>query len=153
MRTDIGQAFDRPSTSYSILPRPKEILRGNPGISAGRTLIAGALPRHPAGRILSPRTSFRRDGVAVPAQRHHRSGATASRFRRNGITVPARRHHRSGATASPFRRNGVNNPPRMSRGANRVANRRRLSSPFQNSPIPADAGLHPLSFGCRHGFR
>ena len=35
-----------------------------------------------------------------------RSGATASPFRRNGIAVPAQRHHRSGATTSPFRRNG-----------------------------------------------
>ena len=34
------------------------------------------------------------------------SGATASPFRRNGIAVPAQRHHRSGATASPFRRSG-----------------------------------------------
>ena len=49
--------------------------------------------------------AFRRNGVGVPAQRHHRSGATASPFRRNGITVPARRHHRSGATPSPFQGN------------------------------------------------
>ena len=54
--------------------------------------------------------AFRRNGVGVPAQRHHRSGATASPFRRDGITVPAQRHHRSGATASPFRRNGVTVP-------------------------------------------
>ena len=54
--------------------------------------------------------AFRRNGIAVPAQRHRRSGATASPFRRNGITVPARRHHRSGATASPFRRNGITVP-------------------------------------------
>ena len=31
---------------------------------------------------------FRRNGIGVPAQRHHRSGATASRFRRNGATPP-----------------------------------------------------------------
>jgi len=60
-------------------------------------LIAGVWPRHSAGRILSPRTSFRRDGVAVPAQRHHRSGATASPFRRNGITVPAQRSEQPAA--------------------------------------------------------
>ena len=39
----------------------------------------------------------RRDGVS--RKPHRRSGATASPFRRNGITVPAQRHHRSGATA------------------------------------------------------
>ena len=55
---------------------------------------------------------FRRNGVAVPAQRHHRSGATPSPFRRNGIAVPAQRHRRSGATASPFRRNGITVPAR-----------------------------------------
>ena len=48
--------------------------------------------------------------AAVPAQRYHRSGATAPPFRRNGITVPAQRHPRSGATASPFRRNGITVP-------------------------------------------
>ena len=42
---------------------------------------------------------FRRNGIAVPAQRHHRSGATGRRFRRNGVAVPAQRGHRSGATA------------------------------------------------------
>ena len=36
--------------------------------------------------------------AAVPAQRYHRSGATASPFRRNGTPVPAQRHRRSGAT-------------------------------------------------------
>ena len=45
---------------------------------------------------------FRRNGITVPAQRHHRSGATGWPFRRNGITVPAQRHHRSGETGCPF---------------------------------------------------
>ena len=48
--------------------------------------------------------AFRRNGHPVPAQRHHRSGETASPFRRDGIAVPAQRHHRSGATATPSRR-------------------------------------------------
>ena len=34
---------------------------------------------------------FRRNGIAVPAQRGGGSGATASRFRRNGVAVPAQR--------------------------------------------------------------
>jgi len=56
----------------------------------------------PAARGRSSRTgrAFRRNGITVPAQRHHRSGATGSPFRRNGITVPAQRGRRSGATAS-----------------------------------------------------
>jgi len=68
----------------------------------------------PAARGRSSRTgwAFRRNGITVPAQRHHRSGATGSPFRRNGITVPAQRHHRSGATGSPFRRNGIHHPAR-----------------------------------------
>ena len=41
-------------------------------------------------RFLHPRP-FRRNGIAVPAQRGGRSGATASRFRRNGVAVPAQR--------------------------------------------------------------
>ena len=49
-------------------------------------------------RVLLQARRFRRNGVAVPAQRYHRSGATVSPFRRNGITVPAQRYHRSGAT-------------------------------------------------------
>ena len=40
--------------------------------------------------------------AAVPAQRHPRSGATASPFRRNGTPVPAQRHRRSGETRWPF---------------------------------------------------
>ena len=32
---------------------------------------------------------FRRDGVAVPAQRHHCSGGTVTPFRRDGTPVPA----------------------------------------------------------------
>jgi len=28
------------------------------------------------------------------------------------VTVPAQRHHRSGATPSPFRRNGIHHPAR-----------------------------------------
>ena len=40
----------------------------------------------PIRRFLHPRR-FRRNGIAVPAQRGHRSGATASPFRRNGIAV------------------------------------------------------------------
>ena len=67
---------------------------GQPG-RGGRPVVSRCVARR-----------FRRNGIAVPAQRHHRSGATASRFRRNGIAVPAQRHRRSGATASPFRRNG-----------------------------------------------
>ena len=52
------------------------------------------------GRGGSSRTGwpFRRNGIAVPAQRHHRSGATVSPFRRNRVAVPAQRHRRSGAT-------------------------------------------------------
>ena len=38
----------------------------------------------------------RRDGHPVPAQRHHRSGATASPFRRNGITVSRQLNTRFG---------------------------------------------------------
>ena len=38
----------------------------------------------------------RRDGHPVPAQRHRRSGATASPFRRNGITVSRHLNTRSG---------------------------------------------------------
>ena len=56
---------------------------------------------------------FRRNGVAVPAQRYHRSGATGWPFRRNGITVPAQRGGRSGATASPFRRDRMPVPARQ----------------------------------------
>ena len=50
---------------------------------------------------------FRRNGVAVPAQRGGRSGATGWPFRRNGVAVPARRGGCSGATGWPFRRDGV----------------------------------------------
>jgi len=47
--------------------------------------------------------AFQGNRIAVPAQRHRRSGATASPFRRNGITVPAQRHHRFKAFEHPFR--------------------------------------------------
>jgi len=48
-------------------------------------------------------TPFRRNGITVPAQRHHRSGETATPFRRNGIAVPAQRHRRFKASEHPFR--------------------------------------------------
>ena len=82
---------------------------------------------------------FRRNGVAVPAQRHHRSGATASPFRRNGIAVPARRHHRSGATASPFRRDGITVPAQ--RGGRPGA----TASPFRRNGATVPARRHPPS--------
>ena len=54
--------------------------------------LSGAPRRRKAARMrfLHPRP-FRRNGIAVPAQRGGGSGATASRFRRNGVAVPAQR--------------------------------------------------------------
>ena len=72
---------------------------GQPG-RGGRPVVSRCVARR-SGATASP---FRRNGIGVPAQRHHRSGATASPFRRNDITVPAQRHHRSGATGGPSRR-------------------------------------------------
>ena len=52
----------------------------------------------------------RRDGYPVPAQRHHRSGATASRFRRNGITVSRHLNTRFGR-AGQVKRGGQTGGP------------------------------------------
>ena len=66
------------------------------------------------------------------------SGATVSPFRRNGITVPAQRHHRSGATASPFRRNGVTVPvsTRLINSAGRQRLPQRSATRFARTPLP-----------------
>ena len=65
------------------------------------------------------------------------SGATGWPFRRNGITVPAQRHHRSGATASPFRRNGVAVPVLYTiNSAGRQRLPQRSATRFARAPLP-----------------
>ena len=57
--------------------------------------------------------AFRRNGHPVPAQRHHRSGETASPFRRNGTPVPARLAPRLGRSRR-VKRGGRPPGPRFS---------------------------------------
>ena len=72
-----------------------------------QSVSRGFCTRGGSGATVSP---FRRNGITVPAQRHHRSGATVSPFRRNGIAVPAQRHRRSGATVQPCPGTGLPKP-------------------------------------------
>ena len=98
---------------------------------ANSSPAVGRLLSAPHGRSGATGWPFRRNGIAVPAQRYHRSGATGWLFRRNGVAVPAQRSGRSGATVIPFRRNGIPAPARQgnrsySLNLNKLRGRQRL---------------------------
>ena len=116
----LGQIYDRAQVTFAramdVLLQGGRTPWGNPNAAGFVSIHVGIrtrpllLPPQFVGfspfRAVFGARRFRRNGVAVPAQRYHRSGATVSPFRRNGVAVPAQRGGRSGATGWPFRRNG-----------------------------------------------
>ena len=106
-------------------------------------------------RLLSP--PFRRNGVAVPAQRHRRSGATASPFRRDAANArlsarrPCPRRANADGRRTPCASHSSSGIPR-----NNSTDRARLISPIRlpsprRSGHTLDSDILPITLRHRSG--